>query len=136
MFVCLLVTIFSLFKWPSLYLLDLLLQEGLLWCHASCILHLSWHMTSFNMTLWKEKLEWKIEGGGLWIEAGQSRFEDSIMPHQHSTHILIICRESCYFEDIIKLWIFCLRTIQNFFQVCSSFGVILIFLPQKLCLAT
>ena len=45
----------------------------------------------------------KIEGGGLWIEDGQSRFEDSIVLNQHLTHIfqIILCRESGYFEDIV-----------------------------------
>ena len=50
-------------------------------------------------------LEFKIEDGGLWIEDRHSRFEDSIMPHQHSMHIftVILCSESCYFEDIVSL---------------------------------
>ena len=64
-------------------------------------------------------VELKIEDGGLWIEDRYSRFEDFIMPHQHLIHIFlfILCRESRYFEDILKLWIFRLRTIYNFFQV-------------------
>ena len=52
-----------------------------------------------------EDLGFKIEVEGLWIEDRQSRFEDSIMPHQHSIHIFlfILCRESRYFEDIANL---------------------------------
>ena len=48
--------------------------------------------------------ELKIEDGGLWIEDRPSRFEDFIMPHQHLIHIFrfIHCRESRYFEDIVK----------------------------------
>ena len=66
-------------------------------------------------------LEIKIEDGGLWIEDRPSRFEDSIMPQHHLIHIflLILCHNSHYFEDIVKLWIFRLRTIHNFFQVCG-----------------
>ena len=49
-------------------------------------------------------LELKIEDGGLWIEDRPSRLEDFIMPHQHLIHIFwfIHCRESRYFEDIVK----------------------------------
>ena len=52
-----------------------------------------------------EDLELKIEDKELWIEDVQSRFEDSIVPNQHSIHILlvILCRESRYFEDIVNL---------------------------------
>ena len=53
-----------------------------------------------------EHLEFKIEDGGPWIEDMQSRFEDLIMPHQNLIHIIflfIVCRESCCFEDIVKL---------------------------------
>ena len=52
-----------------------------------------------------EDLELKIEGEGLLIEVGQSRFEDSIMPYQYLIHIFlfILCRESHYLEDIVKL---------------------------------
>ena len=41
----------------------------------------------------------------LLIEVGQSRFEDFLKPHQQLIHIflVILCRESCYFEDIINL---------------------------------
>ena len=50
-----------------------------------------------------EDLSFEIEGG--WIEDRQSRFEDSIMLRQHSIHIfrVILCHESCYFGDIVKL---------------------------------
>ena len=67
-----------------------------------------------------EHLGFKIEVEGLWIEDRQSRFEDSIMPHQHLINIIlfVLCRESRYFEDIVKFTIFRLRTIYNFFQVC------------------
>ena len=52
-----------------------------------------------------EDCKFQIEDRELWIEDEQSRFEDSIMPHQHSIHIFlgIHCRESRYFEDIVKL---------------------------------
>ena len=51
-----------------------------------------------------EDLELKIEERELWIEDVQSRLEDSIVTHQHSIHILlvILCRKSCYFEDIVN----------------------------------
>ena len=50
-------------------------------------------------------LEIKIEDGGLRIEDRHSRFEDSIMPNQHMIHIfpVILCRESRYFEEVVKL---------------------------------
>ena len=67
-----------------------------------------------------EDLEIKIEDGRLrlCIEDKHSRFEDSIMPKQHLIHIfpIILFRESCYFEDTVKLRIFRLRTIYNIFQ--------------------
>ena len=51
--------------------------------------------------------ETKIEGGGLWIEDedGKSRFEASIMSHNHLKYIflVIIFRKSYYFEDIVNL---------------------------------
>ena len=52
-----------------------------------------------------EDLDIKIEDAGLWIEDRHLRFEDLIMPHLHLIHIflLILCRESRYFEDIVKL---------------------------------
>ena len=48
-------------------------------------------------------LEFKIEDGELWIEDEESRFEDSIMPHQHLLHriLFVLCRKSSYFEDIL-----------------------------------
>ena len=51
-----------------------------------------------------EDLGLKIEVEGLWIEDRQSRFEDSIMPHQHLIHMFLffLCRKSRYFEDIAK----------------------------------
>ena len=69
-----------------------------------------------------EHLGFKFEVEGLWIEEEQSKFEDSIMPHQHLIHIFwfIHCRESCFFEDIVKLWILRLRTIYNFFQAWAG----------------
>ena len=47
----------------------------------------------------------EIEGGGLLIEVGQSRFEEIFIPYQKFIHIFlfIICRESHYFEDIVNL---------------------------------
>ena len=71
-----------------------------------------------------ERLGFKIEIKGLWIEDRQSRFEDSIMPHQHLIHVFlfVLCRESHYFKDIVKFLIFRLRTIYNFFQVCFELG--------------
>ena len=70
-----------------------------------------------------EHLGFKIEVEGLWIEDRQSRFEDSIMPHQHLINIIlfVLCRESRYFEDIVKFTIFRLRTIYNFFQAWESY---------------
>ena len=52
-----------------------------------------------------EDLEFKIEDGGLWIEDKHSRFEDSIVLHQHLIHIFlfILYRKSRYFEDIVKI---------------------------------
>ena len=54
---------------------------------------------------WKmEDLGFKIEVQRLWIEDRQSRYEDSIMPHQHfllHTFPFVLCRESHYFEEII-----------------------------------
>ena len=49
-------------------------------------------------------LGFKIEVEGLWIEDRQSRFENSIMPHQYLIHkfLFVLCRESRYFEDIAK----------------------------------
>ena len=35
--------------------------------------------------------------------------------------LILLCRESRYFEDIVKLWIFRLRTIYNFFQVWHKY---------------
>ena len=69
-----------------------------------------------------EHLGFKIEVEELWIEDRQSRFEDSIMPHQHLIHmfLFVLCRESHYFEDILKFLIFRLRTIYNFFQGCEK----------------
>ena len=51
-----------------------------------------------------EHLVFKFEVKGLWIEDGQSRFEDSIMPHQNSINmfLFVLCRESRYFKDIVK----------------------------------
>ena len=59
----------------------------------------------FEIGGWRIKdLGIKIEVEGLWIEDRQSRFEDSIMSHQHLIHmpLFILCRESHYFEDIVK----------------------------------
>ena len=46
----------------------------------------------------------KIEVAWLWIEDKQSRFVDSITQHQHLIHMFFFvpCRESRYFEDIVK----------------------------------
>ena len=51
-----------------------------------------------------EDLGIKIEVEGIWIEERQSKFEDSIMPYHHLIHIYLfaLCRESLYFEDIVK----------------------------------
>ena len=69
-----------------------------------------------------EDLEFKMEDGRLWIEDRHSKFVDLIMQHQHLIYIFLfrVCRESRYFEDIVKLGIFRLRTIHNFFQVWTS----------------
>ena len=51
-----------------------------------------------------EDLGLKIEVVGLWIEDRQSRFEDSIMPHDNLIYMFffVFCRESHYFEDIVR----------------------------------
>ena len=51
-----------------------------------------------------EDLGLKIEVEWLWIEDRQSRYEDSIMSHQHLIHMIlfVLCRESHYSEDIVK----------------------------------
>ena len=66
-----------------------------------------------------ENLGFKIEVEGLWIEDRQSRFEDFIMQHQRLIHmfLFVLCRESRYFEDIVKFLNFRLRMTDNFFQV-------------------
>ena len=52
-----------------------------------------------------EDLEFRNEAGGLWIEDRQSRFEDfTMLPPQLIQIILVVlCRETHYFEDILKL---------------------------------
>ena len=67
-----------------------------------------------------EDLECEIEDGKLLIKDEQSRFEDSILAHKHVINIFLVtlCHKSCYFEDIVNLLIFRLRTFCNFFQVC------------------
>ena len=62
----------------------------------------------------------KIEVEWLRIEDRQLRFEGSITSHQHLMHmfLFVLCHESRYFEDIVKFWVFRLRMIYNFFQVC------------------
>ena len=59
-----------------------------------------------------EHLKFEIKDGWLWIEDRSSGFEDFLMPHQHLIPIIwfIHCRKSRYFEDIVKLRIFSLRT--------------------------
>ena len=37
-----------------------------------------------------EDKEFEIEDGWMWIEDEQSRFQDSIMPHQHLLHIFLV----------------------------------------------
>ena len=51
-----------------------------------------------------EDLGLKIEVEWLWIEDKQSRFEDSIMPHQHLIHmfLFVLCHDAFYLEDIFK----------------------------------
>ena len=51
-----------------------------------------------------EHLGFKIEVEGQRIEDRQSRFEDSIITHHHLIHMIlfVLCRESRYFEDIVK----------------------------------
>ena len=45
-----------------------------------------------------------MEDRGIWIEHRHSRFEDSIMSHQHlmNVFLFILCRKSRYFEDFLK----------------------------------
>ena len=52
-----------------------------------------------------EDLGLQIEVEELRIEDRQSTFEDSIMPDHHLIHMFffVLCRESRYFEDIVKL---------------------------------
>ena len=52
-----------------------------------------------------EDLGPNIEVEGLWIEDRQSRFEDSIMPHQHLIHInimflFVLCSKSRYWRTL------------------------------------
>ena len=51
-----------------------------------------------------EDLGFKIKVEGLWVEHMQSKFEESIMPHQHLMHmfLFVLCSESHYFDDIVK----------------------------------
>ena len=51
-----------------------------------------------------EDLGFKMEVKRLWIEDRHSKLEDSIMPQQHLIHtfLFVHCRESRYFEDIVK----------------------------------
>ena len=51
-----------------------------------------------------EDLKFKNEERRQWIQDRQSKFEDSLMPHQYLIHIFlfILCRKSRYFEDIAK----------------------------------
>ena len=53
-----------------------------------------------------EHLGFKIEVEQLWIEDRQSRFEDSFMLHNHLLHmfIVVLCRESSYFENDLHLF--------------------------------
>ena len=60
----------------------------------------------FEVGGWRKKdLEFKIEDGNLCIEDKHSRFEDLIMPQQYLIYLFlfILCRESRYFEDNVKL---------------------------------
>ena len=38
-------------------------------------------------------------------------------PYLIPIFLVVICRQSCYFKDILKIWIFRLRMPYNFFQV-------------------
>ena len=58
----------------------------------------------------KKDGEWRINNFKLRVEdarwrSGNQDFEEYIMSHQHLMHIFqfIICRESCYFKDIVKV---------------------------------
>ena len=68
----------------------------------------------------------KIEDGGLRIEDWGSRIEDWGLRIKdwgsriEDRGLIIICRESRYFEDILKWSIFRLRTFYIFFQVWLS----------------
>ena len=52
-----------------------------------------------------EDLEFQIVDGGLWSEDRQSRFEASIMPHQHLIYVFLFIhrRKSRYYEDIVEI---------------------------------
>ena len=47
----------------------------------------------------------KLRMQSIWIEDRHLIFEDSIMPHHYLIRIFlfILCRESRYFEDVVKL---------------------------------
>ena len=117
------------FCWKSRYFEDFLSQKsrsfywGWRYMRRRCVNEAG--SRRFEEGGWRMKhLELKIDDGGLWIEVRPSKFEDFIMPHQYLIHIFwfIHYRESRNYEDIVKLWIFRLRTIYNFFQVWAQYG--------------
>ena len=102
-------------------------KNTLFWGHFESNILYCWVWREENIYQWRNEVWWrrfevegwriedlgyKIEVERLWIEDRRSRFEDSIMSHQHSIHmfLFVLCRESRYFEDIVKFLIFRLRT--------------------------
>ena len=95
-------------------LADILPQIARFWGRLSQI------SCSFDWELRKKSWRWRIEVEGLrteslvfkievkwlwlWINDRQYRFEDSIMSYLYVIHILFLV-------ILVKLWIFCLRTI-------------------------
>ena len=101
----------------------------------------SWQWRNEVWWRWFEVEGWRIEDLGYkikierqCIEDRQSRFEDSIISHQNSIHmfLFVLWREWRYLEDIVKFWIFRLRTIYNFFQVWTA-PRIWKFSPKSFC---
>ena len=68
----------------------------------------------FDLRWRKERWRWKIEDWSRRIEVGWWRW----------IFLVILCRKSHFFEDILKLWIFRLRTFYNFFKVWTRLSAI------------
>ena len=115
-------------------LADILLEISLFWGYfESNILYFWVRMEEKGLTIEYWGLIKKIggrrmENGGFRVQNWGWRAMDwgqaiKIWGFHHATLILILfilCRKSHYFEDIVKLKIFRLRMIYNFFQVCIA----------------